>query len=64
MRREHALWLTAAMRTGAPKLRIPVRRVDQGGFGPMLRRPTGRARAEAWWEGALERVPESPRGDG
>lgn len=64
MRREHALWLTAAMRGTMPTPRIPVRRVDDGGFGPMLRRSTGRRRADAWWDAAFERVEDRQFSDG
>ena len=28
---------------------IPRQRVDQGGFGPLLRQPGGRALAAHWW---------------
>lgn len=49
MRRMHEEWLSRALRRpdGAP--RIPVRRVDQGGFSALLAAPGGRERADQWW---------------
>lgn len=50
MRREHERWLDRALSGGAGELpRIPVRRVDQGGFGALLAAPGGRERADQWW---------------
>lgn len=62
-RRLHETWLTGAMRAPKRYPRIPVRRVDLGGFGPMLARPEGRSRAEAWWSAALDRVDNPPTED-
>jgi hypothetical protein len=39
-------WALAEDR-GLPQ--IPRQRVDQGGFGPLLREPGGRALAARWW---------------
>lgn len=43
--------------------RIPVRRVDEGGFEELMRRPGGRGLAEAWWDEALEMTPVAAPGD-
>lgn len=55
-RREHARWLTAALRSGRAFPRIPVRRVDHGGYSFLARRAGGVERAQRWWRLALERV--------
>lgn len=50
IRRQHERWLSRALRAeGGGPLRIPVRRVDEGGFSAMLAAPGGRERAEQWW---------------
>ena len=54
----HSRWLTEAIARPMDVPRIPTRRVSDGGFGPMLARPGGRARADRWWDLALERLPE------
>ena len=36
--------------------RIPRRRVDQGGFAELMRRPMARIMATHWWRRAVERV--------
>lgn len=53
---EHSRWLTHAMLSGNQYPRIPTRLVARGGFDTMMTRPRGPARAEQWWDGALERV--------
>ena len=55
-RREHSRWLTRALRSGRAYPRIPVRRVDDGGYGFLARRTDGPARAQRWWSRALDRV--------
>lgn len=55
-RRFHEEWLSAALRSGRSFPRIPVRKVSEGGFSGMLRRPGGREVAARWWEDALEKV--------
>lgn len=55
-RRVHEEWLTRAMRSKREYPRIPLRRVDEGGFGPMMARPEGQARAQQWWSIALDRL--------
>lgn len=55
---EHSAWLTQALRSNAPLPRIPIRRADTGGFDALRDRPNGPARAERWWQLALERTPE------
>ncbi len=52
----HSRWLTAALASGREYPRIPLRRVDQGGFSAMMRRPGGPDRAAQWWDAALARV--------
>lgn len=47
-------FLSQALRQHRPDLRIPTRRVDQGGFAPLLRRsPVARAAVRHWWYRAL-----------
>lgn len=54
VRREHERWLTLALsRRGPAPPRIPVRKVDEGGFAAMLAAPGGRERAEQWWMDAF-----------
>lgn len=55
-RRAHERWLTRAMASPRAYPRIPLRRVADGGFAPLVSRPGGRERAERWWAMALERV--------
>lgn len=52
----HELWLTKALASNRSFPHIPLRRVADGGFAPMLARPTGPARAERWWALALDQV--------
>lgn len=63
MRRVHELWLDRALRSGKRYPRIPLRRVDRGGYDPLRTRPGGRDRAERWWTLALERVDANPGAD-
>jgi hypothetical protein len=56
MAREHSSWLTRILRGRAAMPRIPVRRISEGGFAQLMSTPSGRARAERWWERTLERV--------
>jgi hypothetical protein len=52
----HSRWLTDAMRSGRPMPRIPLRRVEEGGWEELLARPKGRDVAERWWRRALRWV--------
>ena len=52
----HEAWLTRAMRSGRPYPRIPLRKVEAGGFSGLMKRPGGRALADTWWTAALDRV--------
>jgi hypothetical protein len=52
----HSRWLTDAMRSGRPMPRIPLRRVEVGGWEELLARPKGRDVAERWWRRALRWV--------
>lgn len=56
-RRQLQRWLSAALESPTPLPRIPLRRVDRGGFDRLMSTPRGRAAAAAWWERTLERVP-------
>ena len=55
-RRIHERWLTRALTTRIPYPRIPIRRVDDGGFNSIRSSTRSRARADLWWTLALERV--------
>lgn len=59
-RRTHELWLTRALQSQRPYPRIPLRRVDTGGFDRMMGSPDGRARAETWWNLALQKYDDLP----
>ena len=54
-RRLHSAWLTRAIRSGGGRglPRIPVRRVSEGGFVPLMSTFEGREWAEGWWDEAL-----------
>ena len=55
-RRLHSLWLTDAIASGRPQSRIPVRRVDDGGFARVSESGISCQRADRWWSLALEKV--------
>jgi hypothetical protein len=55
-RRLHSQWLSRALSSGQAYPRIPVRRVDEGGFSALQGTAYGRQVADAWWSLALERV--------
>lgn len=54
-RRMHSAWLTRAIRHGGGQglPRIPVRRVSEGGYGPLMATVKGREWAEQWWGDTL-----------
>ncbi len=54
-RRVHERWLTRAL-TDLDALRVPVRRVDEGGYLALLRSPGGRERAAQFWIDAMARA--------
>ncbi|MAY75510.1 MAG: hypothetical protein CMJ31_12510 [Phycisphaerae bacterium] len=56
MRAEHEAFLALAILNPGAYPRIPTRRSDKGGFGPMITRTDGRARADRWWRLAMERT--------
>jgi hypothetical protein len=58
-RRLHSSWLSRAIRREKSYPRIPIRRVDQGGFDALMGTSYGRACAEAWWMMALEQVDDA-----
>lgn len=49
-------FLNWALGNGKNLPRIPRRRVDQGGFTELMRRPLARIAAAHWWRRALERI--------
>jgi len=53
-RLQHQRWLNRAVRRDTRGLRIPVRRVDQGGYRHLDAVPGGRQWAERWWMDAIE----------
>lgn len=57
-RRQHSRWLTKVLASRQILPRIPLRRVDQGGFSNQMQRKHGPNHAEKWWALALERVPD------
>jgi len=55
-RRLHSAWLTRALADGAPLPRIPIRRVDRGGFSSLRATAYGARVTEAWWDIVLGQV--------
>jgi len=56
-RRAHERWLNAAISTpGTDQLRIPVRRVEHGGYSIMQSTTIGRESARQWWTDAIDRA--------
>jgi hypothetical protein len=56
-RRVHERWLTRALALADPDaLRVPARRVDEGGYLALLASPGGRERAEQFWIDAVARA--------
>lgn len=53
MLRSTSRFLSRALRGGV-RLRIPRRRMDRGGFAPILRRRGARALVNRWWSRVLE----------
>lgn len=49
----HERWLNKALASQGPIPRIPVRRVDHGGFDRLRTRPGGLKLAERWWNLAM-----------
>ncbi|MCB9845002.1 MAG: hypothetical protein H6811_03310 [Phycisphaeraceae bacterium] len=62
-RRQHSIWLTRAIRGGRRYPRIPLERVDRGGFDHLRAHPAGRHAADSWWVIAL-RAMEAEDADG
>lgn len=53
-RRVHSRWLSDAIAHRVPTYkRIPVRKVSEGGFAPVMATTEGREWADGWWEGAF-----------
>lgn len=50
----HSQFLTMALRGDAETPKIPRRRVDQGGYSELMKRPGARAAALAWWDSVLK----------
>jgi hypothetical protein len=59
-RRVHEVWLTRALSGENPPRypRIPIRRVDRGGFDRLMARPNGRKIADEWWDATFSRLDE------
>ncbi len=55
----HSRWLTQALRSDREFPRIPLRRVEEGGWETLLAKPKGRGVAERWWRRALRWVESS-----
>jgi hypothetical protein len=55
-RRVHEVWLNRAVSRDTAMLRIPVRRVDEGGFSHLRGDPGGQQWAEQWWMDAVARA--------
>lgn len=53
---ETSRFLSWALASQEDVPRIPCRRVDQGGFSQILRKPGARAAAAHWWYRALDRI--------
>ena len=51
---ETSAFLTAALSGRVPMPRIPVRRVDMGGFNELLRYANARVAVAGWWKWALK----------
>jgi len=49
-------FLSWALTTDRPLPRIPRRRVEQGGFAEMMRRPLAGKIVAHWWSQAIERI--------
>lgn len=55
MRRAHAAWLSRALHTKrSASFRIPIRRVEAGGFDDLIATHAGRAWADQWWTNAMQ----------
>ncbi len=53
---ETSVFLTWALSSGVDLPRIPVRRVDEGGFDRLLRLPGARRALGRWWMRTLDVV--------
>jgi len=51
---ETSAFLTWALSTNAAVPRIPIRRVDDGGFDMLMRMPGARQAVQRWWMRALD----------
>lgn len=58
-RQVHERFLTRALRSQTVFPRIPVRRVDRGGFDSLVSRPGGREACERWWSSTFDRLDEA-----
>jgi hypothetical protein len=58
-RRIHERFLELALRSARRVPRIPLRRVDRGGFSSLLARPGGRNACDRWWSRAFDRLDQT-----
>jgi len=58
-RQVHEAFLTRALRSPAVYPRIPLRRVERGGFTTLVSRPGGRDACERWWSAAFDRLEQA-----
>ncbi|MCC6428934.1 MAG: hypothetical protein IT435_19200 [Phycisphaerales bacterium] len=59
-RRVHSAWLSDALASGRAYPRIPLRRVDEGGFSVLMGTSYGSQLSEAWWVMTLDQVNTVP----
>jgi hypothetical protein len=56
MTREHSSWLSRMLRQRRMPVRIPVRKVSEGGFARLMATEPGRQMAADWWHAMLDRL--------
>jgi len=53
---EHSAYLSWAVHEDGALPRIPHRRIKDGGFAPLLKRPEARAAVRHWWTRVLHQL--------
>lgn len=56
MIRQHSRWLSRMLRRRQAPVRIPLRRVSDGGYSRLMASEDGRQIAAQWWEAALQKL--------